>query len=332
MPRRSSAMPSEFRIARWIVGVVVVVLAAGLAGAQQRAAARYPRAQPPTFDAAKTADYFFDDVFTRLVGERPAVPPAGGSAQAGAGVPGASRTAAPTSATAGPGWSRWISASTLEDEIKSIKQEIDRSLTTPSEFAGRGHKTVRREFTVLAMLLAIIAEYDGDVRFKREAAAARDVFARTANNAKAGGNINVFQEARQRKSDLNDLLNGAPLAAAGGDQPADWAVVVARAPLMQRLEGTFQNRLSPALANADEFARSTGTVRHAAELISAIAATLTRPGVDDADDPTYAGFAAGMQGAAAEIVEAVKLKSYDQARAAAGKIDKACSQCHEAYR
>ena len=54
--------------------------------------------------------------------------------------------------------------------------------------------------------------------------------------------------------------------------------------------------------------------------------------MSDGDDESYAGFAKTMQAAAGEIVDAVKLNSYDQARAAAGKIDKACSQCHDAYR
>jgi cytochrome c556 len=63
-----------------------------------------------------------------------------------------------------------------------------------------------------------------------------------------------------------------------------------------------------------------------------MAAVLTMKGMDDADDEAYAGFANSMRAASMEIVEAVKMKNYDEARAAAGQIDKACSQCHESYR
>jgi len=67
-------------------------------------------------------------------------------------------------------------------------------------------------------------------------------------------------------------------------------------------------------------------------MIATIATVLTKTGMSDADDETYKGFATTMQQAGSEIVDAVKLNSYDQARAAAGKITKACDQCHEAYR
>ena len=185
---------------------------------------------------------------------------------------------------------------------------------------------------MLAMLFAVIAEYDGDVRFKKDAAAARDLFARTANNTKAGGNTNVYKEATLRKTDLEELLNGSSLASEGSSEATDWSVIIDRSPLMQRLELLHQEKLSKQLASKEEFEKQIEEVFHNAEMIAVMSAVLTKPGMTDGEDETYAGFANSMKEGAREVAEAVKLSNYDQARAAVGKIDKACSQCHENYR
>lgn len=300
--------------------------------AQDRGKAPAKRVAPPKFNPSEVSQVFFPDVFSKLQGERPASPTANAAAS-----PAATATVAPGSAPAASaggagGWSKLISSGTIEDEIKAIKLEVDKNVSTPSDFAGRGHKIIRREFSVLAMLFAVIAEYDGDVRFKKDAAAARDLFARTANNTKAGGNTNVFSEAKLRKTDLDDLLSGSSLTAQAAGEAPEWGTIIDRSPLMQRLEAIYQERLSKALASKDEFTKQNETVLHDAELVAVMAAVLTKPGMSDADDETYAGFANNMKAAAGEIADAVKLNNYDQARAAAGKIDKACSQCHEGYR
>lgn len=314
--------------------LIVQCLLSGI-GVAQDSKPGSKRTPPPAFDPAKARQIFFEDVFSRLEGERPADASTGASSGSAPGQ-GATATASPgpgaSSASPATGaWSKIISPTTIEDEIKSIKLEVGKNVTTPSDFAGRGYKVIRREFSVLAMLFAVIHEYDGEVRFKKDAAAARDLFARTANNAKAGGNTNVFNEAKARKTDLDELLNGSSLEAKAEDSQ-EWSAIVDRVPLMQRLESAFQTRVNPAMGNKDEFSKNMETVVHESELIALIASVLTQEGMNDADDDTYKGFAESMRQGATEIVEAAKLNSYDQARGAAGKILKACDQCHEAYR
>ncbi len=299
--------------------------------AQDRTKSPAKRATPPKFNSAEVSQVFFPDVFSKLQGARPATPTANAAPSSGATAtvtPGGATTA---SGGAG-GWSKLISSGTIEDEIKAIKLEVDKNVTTPSDFAGRGHKVIRREFSFLAMLFAVIAEYDGEVRFKKDAATARDLFSRTANNTKAGGNTNVFSEAKLRKGDLDELLNGSSLPAQPAGDTPEWGVIIERSPLMQRLEAIYQERVAKSLASKDEFGKHIEQILHDAEIISVMATVLTKPGMSDAEDQTYIGFANSMKSSAREIVDAVKLNNYDQARAAAGKIDKACSQCHEAFR
>ncbi|MCA9120267.1 MAG: cytochrome c [Planctomycetaceae bacterium] len=306
----------------------VLCLVAGLATltiGQDRKSAN--RAKLPTFDTAKTNRIFFPDVFARLEGERPANPNARAVQSPAGGGPGGGDTAASQSYA----WSKIISGVSIEDEIKAIKLATDKNITTPQDFAGRGYKEIRRDFSVLAMLFAIINEHDGDVRWKNNAAAARDMFARTASNAKAGNN-NVYNESKKRKDELQDILNGATLAEKAETEDNNWEQIADRSPLMQRLEAAQEKKLAKWTSSADAFSEEIEGVMREAEIIAAISEVLTREGMEDGDDETYAGFANLMKQSALDVVAAVKSNNAEQARKATGEIAKACSDCHDNYR
>ena len=288
------------------------------------------RAKTPSLEPAKGT--FFDDVFAEgVIGERPnlshVAKSSGGGAPMGSGTTGD----APTGGVFA--WSKLISASTLEDEVKHSKLILDQEVGTPSQFAGSGYKAARKEMSVLAMMFGIIGEYDGDVRWKKDGPAARDVFGRTAANCKVG-TIQVFNEAKQRKIDLEDLLNGSSLKGRTGESEAKatWNQVIDRAPLMQRLEINQQAKMQPWIGNKGEFADHSEEMYHEAQLTAAFAEILLKEGMEDADDADYADFAKRMRQAALDIVDAVKTNNYEKARAAVGEIDKSCTECHQSYR
>jgi hypothetical protein len=312
------------RIALYGACLSVVSLAL-VAHAQSRKAAK--RAKLPTFQASQTSRFFFDDVLAQLQGERPANPNAR-AAVASAGTPGADDAAGGKSYA----WSKIISPSTVEDEVKKLKNATNINVTTPTAFAGKGHKEIRRDFSVLAMVFGIINEYDGDVRWKKDAAAARDVFARTASNAKAGGNINVYKESKKRQDDLTDLMNGSSLAYQPEEQANNWEHICDRSPLMKRLGIGSEEHLSVWTSSKDEFSKNIDEILHEAEIVAAIGEVLTREGMEDGDDEDYAAFAKIMTGSALDVVAAVKLNDAEQARKASGKITQACDSCHENYR
>lgn len=313
---------TKVRVCSVICLVSVVAL---IASGQGREAAN--RAKLPTFDPVKTNRIFFADVFARLDGERPANPNVRIAPQTDGGVP----VGGEPSTAQSYAWSKIISGPTLEDEVKAIKLATDKNITTPQDFAGRGYKEIRRDFSVLAMLFAIINEYDDDVRWKKDAAAARDIFARTASNAKAGNN-NVYNESKKRKDELLDLINGSSLANKPGEEANDWERIADRSPLMQRLASAQEEKLAAWTSSTDSFSEEIERVMHEAEIIAAIAETLTREGMEDGDDETYAEFADLMKTSALDIVAAVKSNNAEQARKATGEIAKACSDCHDNYR
>lgn len=229
-------------------------------------------------------------------------------------------------------WSKLIEPDTVEDEIKTLQKQFSETVTTPAPFKGGGAKIARRQLTELAVLFAIIAEYDGDIRWKKDAVNMRELTGRTGMNCKVGTDAS-FNEAKLRKEELETLVRGgAAPSVAGADPKAAWEKIAGRPPLMQRLEALQQQGIAVYTANAGDFAKNQDKALKEAELIAAIAEVIQRPGFEFTDDDQYLNFAKAMRDAALTVVEAAKSKNYDAARAASGKIDKACSQCHEGYR
>jgi cytochrome c556 len=293
------------------------------------------RAQPPKFDKVEG---FYNDAFAEgLVGERPAnlsqavAVAAANSATSVSSSP-AGVGSAPAVGLAGSGWAALISAATIEDEVKALKLSVDQGVTTPSDFAGKGHKATRRDLSMLAMLFGIAGEYDGDVRWKKDAPAARDAFGRTAANAKVG-TAQVFQEAKVRKEELQDLVGGGnPFSGKEAETKATWKEVCNRAPLMQHLESIWEPRLKPLLTDGSKFTANAAKVQHDAEIIAAMGAVLSKEGMADADSDEYKAFCAKLRDGAKAIIDGVKTKNFDSAAQGSATISKACTECHENYR
>lgn len=314
--------------------LLVAFAVATLAWAQTRQPKVNRRAQPPKLD--RVDRNFFADAFKEgLSGERPSNFGQAGPAVAGSGASNtnsASPVPAAGGGVSGSGWATLISPTTLENTIKTMKLQIDTGVTTPSDFAGKGYKSARRDFSIIAMTFGIIGEYEGDVRWKKDAVGAREVFSRTAANAKVGTS-QVFQEAKLRKQELQDLVGGgSPFEGKAGEAKAAWKSVCDRSPLMQHLELVWEPRLKPALSDKAQFTANLEKVTQDAEVFAAIGSVLAKEGMEDADTSEYTALCDKLKNAAREIVEASKAKDFDRASKAATEIGKSCTECHENYR
>src|SRR5262245_11001328 len=116
---------------RIMVAIVLMALVpmVGVLG-QAKAPKTVKRAQPPKFSKSDT---FYADAFREgLVGERPA-DLSKASAVANSSAGGSSSSASPAgggTAAPGAGWSKLISAATIEDTIKGLKLQVDQDITT----------------------------------------------------------------------------------------------------------------------------------------------------------------------------------------------------------
>jgi len=282
-----------------------------------------PRAR---FDEA-TNDTFLDDAFATLSGDRPEFAPAEGTRSAAAASP-------PTAAEAVPDGFRWsslVSEETLTDEIKNRRADLAAAVAKSSDFKGGGYDSAREALSTVALAFGVIAAYDREIRWKSDAAVARDLFARAGANCKVGTDQS-FTESNARLEDLESLIQGSsPRSGADRDDDFRWSQVAARPALMGRLAAADE-AIAAATASRGDFDRSLDRLRHDAEMVAMIAEAIRQPDFEHHDDDTYRGYGAAMRDAAVRVREACGSRDYEAARAAADELKKSCDACHRDYR
>jgi hypothetical protein len=228
-------------------------------------------------------------------------------------------------------WSDLITAEAVEDEIKSRQTQLAVAVENATRFKSGQYQQAQVELGVLATMLAIVAQFDGEIRWKNEAAGLRDLIARAALHCKTANDA-TYQEASARAQDLQSLIRGGVLSIEKADSQVEWSRVADRNLLMKRLDQAEQNSLGPDLANAQTFARSADKLLHEAQIVAALAQVIAQPGYEFADDETYVEYAQQMREKSLSLRSAVQEGNYEAARRAAGELRQSCTDCHEGYR
>lgn len=317
-------------VTKWAGMTMLVALSIGALGytADEAAAGEHKapavkRAKPPVW-TREVLDVFFEDARKQLVGDRPAA----NAAQA----PKEMKTAGSEPSASGGkfSWSKVIDGDTLAAEVKRLTTALAEPLANPAKFKAGGYKLCRAAFSELAVLFAVIGDYDGDVRFKQDAGALCDGLARAGRNCKAATD-QTFAEAAAQKTALDDLVRGEH--AGGKAAPLEkWSALADRELLMKRMEQSMQERITPAMGNAKEFSKHAGDMKQEAELLAMFAEVIQREGYDYWEDEGFRGYAKSLGAAASDLSKAARESNYDAARAAMGNMGQACSKCHEDYR
>jgi len=316
-------MPSTMRSIFAVVGLfavsVALVQSGGAAWAKRRAAP--PRSWPPD-----VLDAFFADATAALLGDPPS------TVATRAAPPRKSRATGRVDARTGS-WSALISGETIEDEIKLLRIDLGRSLTNRDRFEAGAYQECRRDLGNLAVLLAVVARYDGPIRWKQAAALLWARFARAAHGSTEGTGA-AYRAARARLGELDNLVRGEPVAAAAEGQPvlAPFADFVERPLLMQRMKRASRQRIAPYLASERDFRRSREKLAHEGAILALLAEIIQRPAMEYADDDGYAEPARQLRQAGLDMVAASEQNNYRAARRAAAKATRACSDCHDGYR
>jgi hypothetical protein len=310
--------------------VAVTCLLAATADGQTPPPKKVRRATPPppTWDRI-TADTFYDDAFTVLEGQRPTFR----NSPQPAGRPTGNQPQAEAEKGSGTGfkWSSLVSEETLTDEIKDMKAVASAAVARPSDFKGGGYDKAREAFSSIALAFGVIAAHDQDVRWKKDAVTARDLFARVGFNCKVGTDQS-FSESKARVADLESLLDGgSPQGKPDRDEDFLWSQVAARPALMSRLEAADEATAAAAASKGD-FDRQLDRLVHEAEMVAVIGEVIQQRDFEYHDDETYRGYAAAMRDAAIKARDAARKKDYDAARSAVGELKKSCDSCHGDYR
>ena len=291
----------------------------------QRSVKKHKRATPPDFKPNEFSGVFFADAVGQLQGQMPNAQPAlAENTRPDKNDTNSENTSATNSSAI---WKELVSASTIEDIVKESKTRIDGMITTPAKFSG-AVADVRKEFTLLASTMAVIAQYPEEIRWQSSAGYAQRIFARMALNCKVGTQP-VFNEAKQRQQDLQNLLKGSKLT--GAVEDVSLTESEDRGPTMQIMEWALRENLAKSTNSEKKFRESQEEVVKYAELLAMFGNVIRQPGMKDADDKEYAQFAVEMTQAAQDTARAARTNDAELARTAVGRIDQACTKCHETY-
>lgn len=333
----NSLRPSATCIA---VIVVVILHLASLPVAQaapRRIGSREPAnrryAEPPKFDR-RVRDIFFPDA-REVLGERSATSLTPPSASATVPTqPTAPNTPRPnTLATDAPStvaWSEVISAAALESAVKQINQRLSDVLARPGRFKTRdSFRQVQGDFTLLAVLLGVVAEYDTEIRWHDRAGAVRDAVAgadwQEATNE-------AYSDAKRRHELLETLLRGENLDLPEAVDVKTWADVADRRLLMSRTELTLEESIAAKLDGPRMTTPARDSLAREAQLIALAARVFQDEGYEFGDDGAFREYAQAMESAATELRRAIESGDQPAAREALDHLRQTCAVCHEDYR
>lgn len=317
-----------------VLGLVLGTFVSGAFAAtvvQERKSKQVTRVKRPKFSERDWDGIYFENLFKEgLVGPRPTeMAPGERPANPGQMV----QTDSPATDSQGNddfAWSKLLSASTIEDEVKSIQKQLALEVTTPVKFKSE-YAEAHQSFSILSLLFGIIREYDDDVRWKRYASEAQISFERAAANSRVG-TIQAYESCKRRKGDLEEMVRGGNFEVR--EKPPeilDWSAVVDRSPIMKRMQ-LSKDSLKLLSANKGGFTNGMEKVFHESELIAALGRVLMRENMTDADDDGYLEFAKAMSDAATQAKEACLNRDYDAAERAINLIDQSCNNCHNEWK
>lgn len=307
-----------------------VLVLGGVSVAAVPVAAQERRAAPPAFSSSQTRGVFFDRLDDAIRGDRPDLASLRRVSNTPAPKKPAARRDTASSGDSQSGWAKIVAATTLEDEVKRVRLAFAATVTTPGAFASGGYQDARDHLSVLAMAFAVINEFDGDVRWKDEAPLARDLIARSAANCKAGSN-QVYNEAKLRQRDLQDLVSGGGLRERDAEPENEWFMIVDRSPMMSYAERLF-DRMRDASRNAAAVKEAGDGLVRDAEMLAVVGRVLHQDGMTDADDEDYAKLSADMTKAAHGVSVAARRGDADAVRTGVGVVGQSCVACHDLYR
>ena len=296
---------------------------------QPKTVRRVKRAARPVFKD-DSSDLFFKNVYAEgTVGERPDISTLNKSSTALASS-GKNSGDGGDSDSPSDAWSQIVDATVIEDEVKSLQQELNQLVTTPVIFQTK-YDEVNKRFEMLSMLFAIIRQYDGDIRWNEQAPAAQVLFQKAAV-ASRNGAAKGFQYCKARKEDLQELVRGGSIVSNEQvPESVDWETAANRSPIMEQLEVT-NDELKKMTSSESEFKSNTATIYHQSNLLAAMAKVIIQNGMPDAEEEGYVEFGRQMETASMQLKSAVKLNDFQSASTAANAVSKSCADCHDEWR
>lgn len=234
----------------------------------------------------------------------------------------------PVVAAAG-GWGEWLAAEVLEGEIKAQATAFTNDTKQAGPFKANLYKKVQVETTILTVMFGVIAQFEGQVRWKDKAAGLRDELAKVSAQCKTG---DQYQAVKIQADSLGELVRGSQIDVAAGKPSAKWQEIAEFSALMKRMEVSEKDKLKPLLGSEADFKANKEQIQHEATILAILAEVITDKAYDSAGEDDYQKWAKQMKTAAIDIVDACRQDQFEKARTSSAALFKSCDACHGAYK
>ena len=290
---------------------------------------------PPKFEPAKVA-LFESDLRTKIGPGLPGgvTPPASGGGGGNTASPGDDPGAGGGGGGGGGSlaWSKLITPENLEAEIKALQKPAGESTKTMNVFKGNGRVLAQNTFAELAVLFGVIAQYDGDVRWKKESLGLTKIYAQATNNCKTSSDA-AYKGAQLCTQQLAELIRGTPPEMPKADAPNSWKDVTDRPSLMRRIEELRTGPNVPKwISGKNDFKKNKDALLREAQIMLMISEVIKDKNFESGDDDSYQKYAKAFSEQCVAFVEAIKSDNQDKAQGLMAGVSKSCDTCHGDFR
>lgn len=232
--------------------------------------------------------------------------------------------------TGSEAWADFIDPDQLVDETKKLRNQLKGLLQTLATY-NEGFETVKIDGAVLAALATIATELPGDMSWKSNAPYIRDYGWEIVESAQGLGKPN-FDKARLAYENLQAVFSGTiPVDATEPASERPFPDIAPRVFLMKRMKLAFTS-LKMNINTAEKLSSEQDEALHETMVLAALTKVVSLKDYTSADEPDYQNFMQVILTNCQSAITAVKDQQFDQFSNALNVIDKACLNCHSAYK
>ncbi len=232
--------------------------------------------------------------------------------------------------TQGDSWPALISLSSIDDEVKSIRNFLKENVESVGTF-NSSMLMIPPKAAALGALAEVAIQYPEAVSWKDDAKYIRDLAKKMNSSALQRG-------AKDQKRMLglyeavSDTLNRSKPA--GLDEPPEsdsFAEVSEMRLLMMRMEEA-NNKMKTEAGTESTMGSKKDMIAHEASLLAVMAKIVTLPGYGYEDDAVFKGFGQDIVMASQAIKVAAEANDFAGYESALSKIATTCQDCHSKYK
>lgn len=239
-------------------------------------------------------------------------------------------TAAPPAAGGEDSWAALITAATIDEEVKSIRNFLNENVHSVGTF-NSSMLMIPPKAAALGAIAGIVMEHPESVPWKDDAKYVRDLAKKMNSSALQRG-----AKDQKRIEELYDAVDATLSRSkpAGLEEPPEsdsFAEVAEMRLLMMRMEEA-EKRLKTEAGTEGAMGEKKSMVAHEASMMAVMAKIVALPAYGYGDDAKFTGYAKEVLKASQDIKTAAESGDFAGYESALTRVSTTCSNCHSDFK